>query len=402
MTRPTDVRVLGALAPYHRGFCAELAALGYAPLSASNLVGLMAHLSRWLRRHRLHPHELTPDRIAQFLHARRRRGYTCWLSERGLRPLLDYLRRLQIVPLSHPPVADTPVDHFLDRYGVHLLRERGLALSTVRPRQQVARRFLAPFVASERLEFDRLTSGDVTQFIMHECRHSSIGSAKLLVTALRSLLRFLHMEGHTATSLAAAAPAIAGWRGSALPQALDSVQVRRLLESCDRRTAVGRRDFALLLLLVRLGLRAGEVAALQLGDVDWRSGEILIRGKGRHDERLPLPPDVGAALAAYLRRGRPRSASRVVFLRDRAPHDALSRGAITVRVAAACARAGIARVGAHRLRYTAATQMLQRGSSLAEVAQVLRHRSLTTTAIYAKVDRRALRALAQPWPGGRA
>ena len=396
MTRPIDIRFRGPLAPYHRGFCAELETQGYAPLSASNLVRVFAHLSRWLQNHRLEPHELTLDRVSKFLRSRQR--YTHWRSERGLAPILDYLRRLGVMP---PPshVADTPLDQFLDHLGDYLQRERGLALATIRRRQRIARRFLAPFVDSQGIHFENLTSGDVTRFVLRECRQWSVGFAKVVVTDLRSLLRFLHLEGHTSTCLAAAAPAIAGWRGQALPQGLDPTHVRRLLKSCDRRTAIGRRDYAILMLLVRLGLRAGEATALQLDDVDWRHGEILIRGKGRRDERLPLPPDVGRALMAYLRRGRPRSTSRAIFLRSRAPYGALQT--VAGRVGQVCIRGGMARLGAHRLRHTAATEMLQKGCSLPEVAQVLRHRSLSTTAIYAKVDRKALRALAQPWPGGR-
>ena len=175
-----------------------------------------------------------------------------------------------------------------------------------------------------------------------------------------------------------------------------------LLRSCGRRNAVGRRDYALLMLLVRLGLRASEVVQLQLDDIDWLNGEILVRGKGRRCERLPLPPDVGEALAAYLRRGRPPGGSRALFLRAKAPHDGLRPTSITCIVYRAGDRAGLSRVGAHRLRHTAATEMLHAGAPLSEIAQVLRHRTATTTAIYAKVDRRQLRELAQPWPGGTA
>ena len=399
MNEHTRVRVRGPLAPHADGLCADLVAQGYTALSAANQMRLMAHVSRWLHSRRLRPQELTPQRVEQFLRARRRAGYTAWLSERGLAPLLGHLRRIQILPAPCPPVAHTALDRLLERYDNYLLHERGLVTTTVRSRQVVARRFLSACLPCDRLELDRLTAADVTRFVLQECRACSVGSAKLIVTALRSLLHFLFLEGLTPAPLASAAPAVAGWRLSGLPRAVEPWQAARLLRSCDRRTPIGRRDYAILMLLVRLGLRAGEVVALELADIDWRCGEILIRGKGRQQERLPLPMDVGEALVAYLRRGRASVGCDRVFLRSCAPQGALASTGPTSVVYRASERAGLPRVGAHRLRHTAATHMLQRGASLPEIAQVLRHRSLMTTAIYAKVDRAALRGLAQPWPG---
>jgi integrase len=196
-----------------------------------------------------------------------------------------------------------------------------------------------------------------------------------------------------------AVPKVASWRLATLPKAVDTATVKALLASCDRRTSFGRRDFAVLMMLVRLGLRAGEVTSLHLEDIDWRAGEILIRGKGPRLERLPLPVDVGEAIAGWLRRGRPRCSTREVITRVRAPHEALTSGGISAIVHAACLRAGVDHIHAHRLRHTAATDMLRAGAGLVEIGQVLRHRSLITTAIYAKVDRAGLRELASPWPG---
>jgi integrase/recombinase XerD len=230
-----------------------------------------------------------------------------------------------------------------------------------------------------------------------------VGSAKLIVCALRSLLRWLHLTGQMPASLASAVPPVAGWRLSGMPKGLEAGELRRLLASCDRRTRAGRRDYAVMLLLSRLGLRAGEVAGLGLDDIDWRRGELTIRGKGNRAERLPLPADVGAAIAAYLRRGRPATAGgRSVFVRVHAPHRALTTGGVTMIVFDAAQRAGLGRLHAHRLRHTAATAMLHAGSPLPEVGQVLRHSSMLTTAIYAKVDRSALAVLARPWPAGPA
>jgi site-specific recombinase XerD len=221
-----------------------------------------------------------------------------------------------------------------------------------------------------------------------------------MVTALRSLLRFLHVDGAIDRPLASAVPSVAGWSLSSLPKALGSDQVAALLTSCNRNASTGRRDFAILTLLVRLGLRAGEVAALSLDDIDWRRGEITVRGKGNRLDRLPLPDDVGRAIVEYLRHARPRAAlGRTVFVLVHAPYRALTSTAVTTVVANAGRRAGIGLIGAHRLRHTAATTMLHAGGSLTEIGQVLRHRRVLTTAIYAKVDWHALRLVARPWPG---
>jgi integrase len=244
-----------------------------------------------------------------------------------------------------------------------------------------------------------MKAADVTGFVLATCPGRAVGSAKLIVCAVRSLLRWLHMSGVVATPLAAAVPSVAGWRLSSLPRALEPGQLRSLLAACDRRTPAGRRDYAILLLLSRLGLRAGEVARLGLDDIDWRRGEFAISGKGNRAERLPLPADVGAAIAAYLRRGRPGTAEgRSVFVRVHAPHRGLTTGGVTMVVFDAAQRAGLPKMHAHRLRHTAATAMLRAGSPLSEVGQVLRHRSALSTAIYAKVDRDALAVLARPWP----
>ena len=218
------------------------------------------------------------------------------------------------------------------------------------------------------------------------------------MVGLRSFLRFAYIEGLTPKRLDSAVPTVPRWRAGALPRSIDPKAVRRLLSSCDRRTAVGLRDHAIILCLWRLGLRAGEVVAMRLDDVDWRAGEVVVHGKGARDERLPLPVEVGESVAGYVRRGRPRHDAHALFLRANAPLGPLSGSGVRWVVYSACDRAGLKRVGAHRLRHTAAAQLPQ-GASLEEVAQVLRHRSIDTTAIYSKIDLRALSAVAQPWPG---
>lgn len=393
------VRVTGPLEPYAVGFGAELCRLGYTPLSAANQLRLMAHLSRWLAAQGLDSAGLAPAGVAGFLAARRAAGYTQWLSVRGLEPLLGYLREVGVAPRPVAPVVVAPVEVLLERYRGYLIGERGLTAATVRGYVDLVRPFLAARAGADGLGLDALTAAEVSAFVLSAVRGRCSGSAKLLVTALRSLLRFLHVAGMLPAALAPAVPSAAGWRLAGLPQALDAGQLHWLLIGCDRDTATGLRDFAILTLLVRLGLRRGEVAALMLDDIDWRAGEIVIRGKSDRQERLPLPVDVGAAVVAYLRRRPVAQGCRAVFLRARAPHRALNAATVTSIVSCAGNRAGLGQIGAHRLRHTAATQMLRAGAPLTEIGQVLRHRSALSTAIYAKVDRDALRALARPWPG---
>jgi len=247
-----------------------------------------------------------------------------------------------------------------------------------------------------------LNASDVTAFVLQASSRYSTGTTKYIVTVLRSLLRYLYLRGRLTVDLTGAVPAVASRRLCGLPKALDSGQVQRLLRACDRRRHIGRRDYAVLLLMVRLGLRACEVASLRLDDIDWKSGEFLVHGKGRCEEPLPLPTDVGEALGCYLHVSRPRTCERQVFLGARAPYRPLHRSAVSAIVCRALARAGLPRGNAHRLRHTAATQMLRAGACLDEVAQVLRHRSHCTTAIYAKVDRVALHTVTRPWPGERS
>lgn len=400
MDKASRVRVGGRLAPYAPGFREELLGRGYAARSAQTHLVLMAQLSRWLDETRLDPGEFTAGRLDEFLCANRAKGHRFPRSAVGLVPLVDYLRGVGAVPPPPAPVP-TAAEELLERFRVYLVCERGLAAGTIVGYLHAGARFLDALEEAGR-DVGSLTQAEVNGFLLAEWGRRSIASAKNLVSGLRSLLRFLHLQGITAVSLAGAVPAVAGWCGTSLPRGIDAGSVKRLLASCDRRTAKGRRDFAILMLLTRLGMRAGEVAALELGDLDWRTGEIVIRGKGNRLERLPLPVDVGEALAGYVRRGRPRSEQPQLFLRVLAPHRGLTVGAISVIVHAACDRADLPSIGTHRLRHTVASELLRRGAGLPEIGQVLRHRSIASTSIYAKADTAALRQLARPWPGGAA
>ncbi|MFQ5791878.1 MAG: tyrosine-type recombinase/integrase [Acidobacteriota bacterium] len=390
---PSRFRITGPLVPYVEGFWSALLGQGYTPLPSANLIRLMAHLSRWLVAKRLAVEELCQAHIEEFLQFRKQAGYTAFLSKRGLQPLLRYLERAGALSLRQEEEgAQTPLGRLLESYKNYLLRERALTFPTVRFYLRIARQFLSEHDGS-----CRFTASDVVGFILQETRKSSVGFAKYKVTALRSFLRYLYVLGQLTVDLTTAVPSVAGWRLAFLPRALAPEDVQRLLRSCDR-----RRDFAILLLLSRLGLRRGEVASLVLDDIHWTQAEVVVQSKGHQGDRLPLPHDVGKALVSYVCRSRPRVDSRSLFLRMRAPYHGLDPSAVTAIVHRACQRAGLATVGAHRLRHTAATEMLRHGASLSEIAHVLRHRDLNTTAIYAKVDRTTLRTLAQPWPGGAA
>ena len=296
-----------------------------------------------------------------------------------------------------PTIVDDPVEQLLADYRRYLLIERGLSQKTIVNYEPVARLFLAGRERPGGLALERVSAADVSMFLVAECPKRSVSGARDLASALRAFLRYLHVAGLIEAPLVWAVPSVADLRDRTLPRGLEPAAVRKLLAGCDRRRTVGRRDYAILLLLARLGLRRGEVATIQLEDIDWRAGELLIRGKGSRQDVLPLPVDVGEAVVSYLRR-RTRCESRTLFLRMTAPLRGLNPSTVGWIVREACTRAGLPRVGAHRLRHTAATGMLREGASLAEIGQVLRHREQKTTAQYAKVDRRALRALARPWP----
>jgi integrase/recombinase XerD len=399
MNDPSRVRVTGPLALYASGFRDELAARGYAPGSAAMQLQLAAELSRWLEGHGLDVGDLTSARVEAFFGFRRARVRRLFVSPRALRLLLEYLDGIGVLPAGEP-VPPTPIDRLVERYARYLCDERALAGGTVRRYVYVARRYLS--ACSPDGDVESLGALEVIAFVRAECEGRTAGWGKGVATVVRSLLRFLHREGLLTVPLAQAVPAPAGWKAASLPESLTAAQVTALLAACDRRTPAGRRDRAVVLLTTRLGLRAGEIAALELADVDWVHGTLRVRGKGGRVDLLPVPADVGRALADYVRHARPRVSGSSLFRRIGAPHGRLAPTTVTGIVYRACDRAGLPRVGAHRLRHTAATLMLGGGASLPEIAQVLRHRSPTTTAIYAKVDRRALSDLAWPWPGGAA
>lgn len=405
MKRPSWPDVTGPLESHAAGYRKELSRLGCSRWTASAHMYLIADVSRWLDQRELEPAEFSSAAVGQFLADRLADGRVVRLSPRGLIPLLGYLRGLGVVAEEAAPEAAGPVGRLLDEFVEYLTSERGLAPGTIVGYRRVAGLFLiscAPDQTVVGCGAERLGAAEINAFLLSECARRSVGSASNMVTALRALMRFLYLRGYTLASLADCVPHGAAWRDSGRSRALEPDEVRRLLASCDRRTATGRRDFAILTVLARLGLRANEVASLSLGDVDWRAGEITVTGKGARRDRLPVPVDVGRALADYCRRGRPRNEHRALFLHARAPYAALSSSAITHVVMQACRRAGLAPVRAHRLRHTSASAMRRAGAPLFEIGQVLRHRWVVSTALYAKDDLDALASIARPWPGGAA
>jgi site-specific recombinase XerD len=392
----------GPLASHFDGFAALLAAEGYARATLKDKLRLVAHLSRWLQQQSLPLTALDEQCVTQFLadHRCHQIGHG---AEATCRRLLSYLRELGSIP---PPVAiidDTPLKRIEGDYRHYLAAERGLAVATIANYIPTVRLFLKEHCAATQVSLSEISSQDIHRFLLHHAPAVSRGRAKLMVTALRSFFGFLRQRGAIALDFASAIPAVPNWRLTGLPQPLGPEQVEALLASCDRQTLIGQRDYAILLLLARLGLRAGEVVALTLDDIDWDTGTLTVRGKGDRRERLPLPQDVGEALANYLRQSRPQCITRRVFIRLHAPHGGFSSSvAIDDVVRRALVRTGLDpdSKGAHLLRHSLATRLLGSGASLEEIGQLLRHTHPQTTEIYAKVDLCALRALAQPWPGG--
>jgi site-specific recombinase XerD len=288
-----------------------------------------------------------------------------------------------------------PFEELVEQYRRWLTFERCLSAGRIEAYVREARRFLRE---RQGRELRGLTLDEVTGYVVQGCRRRRSGSARDLVTGLRSLLGYLYLEGITDRQLAPAVPTPAAWRGTWLPKGLTAEELAALLAAFDASTVIGRRDYAVVVMLARLGLRAGEVCALTLDDLDWAQGEIVVHGnKANRTERLPLPVDVGEAIVAYLRDGRPKTACRAVFVRTNGA-GGLSAAGVWGVVKRAVVRAGLASGSAHRLRHSAGTAMLRAGASLAEVGQVLRQRSSQVTAHYAKVDFAALRAVALPWP----
>ena len=393
----------GPLGVYVDAFAALLQEQGYSPQSARMQTRLVADFSRWLRRQGLAANDLSPQKLEAYLkyrkhHLRPKRG-----DASALQRVLSLLRAEGVVDQERPRSVKGPRERVEKGFEQYLSQERGLSQATVMNYLPFVRQFLLERFGSERIRLSKLCAADIIGFVQRHAHDFSFGRTKLMLSALRAFLRHLRHRGKITTDLAACVPCVPNWSFASLPKFLLPGQVQQVLDHCDRQTETGKRDFAILLLLARLGLRAGEVVSLTLDDIDWDASLLTVRSKGGRWTQLPLPGDVGDALACYLQYGRPRCSSRRVFIRSRAPRVGFANSvAICSLVESALIRAGVdsPRKGAHLFRHTLATEMLRQGASLAEIGELLRHRHPNTTTIYAKVDLPALRGLSLPWPGG--
>jgi len=402
--RPTILHRLheGPLGPYIDEYATRLVGQGLAQSTGTRTLRLIAHLSRWLERRGLEIDALDESALDRYRRYRARTRRLGFGDPIALRRFLVWARDVDICRC--PPSAPlSPHEQVQADFNNYLSQEIGLAPRTLEHYATLLEGFLREHVGSDGPRWSTLNAVEVLRFFRHHARRRSPEYLQRLRTALRSFLRYLQYRGETQIDLSSCIPGVRRWRLSSVPRHISTAQVRRTLGSCDRRTAVGKRDYAILLVLARLGLRAIEVATLSLDDIDWEAGKLLLDAKGGERAVMPLPTDVGEAICNYLQDGRPRSDSRRVFLRHNAPHVGFVKsGSISAIVKLALQRASVdvPFKGAHVLRHTLATQMLNHGASLREIGHVLRHRRPDTTSIYAKVDLPALRSVALPWPEG--
>lgn len=394
----------GPIAPYLGMFAKSLDATGYSVKWIHRQVLLGACFSRWLGQKAVALQDITSDHLTRYLRYRARRVQPRNGDHAALAHLVDFLRHEGVVPEERLAVPEpSSVDHCVSAYEVYLREGRALATATIVNYVPFVRDFLKHRFGAGSVKLSCLSAADVVHFVRYQAPRLHRKRAKLMTTALRSFLSYARFCGEVDVDLAAAVPVVPNWSMASIPRAIAPQQVRQLLASIDRRTATGRRDYAIVLLLARLGLRSGEVASLQLDDIDWKAGQLSVHGKSGYRNDLPLPADVGKAIAAYLKRDRPQSTSRCVFLRVRAPacgfQGANAIGSI-VRHCLQRSDVSAPTFGAHQFRHGLATEMLRRGASLGEIGDLLGHRHPQTTTIYTKVDLKALRKLAPPWPGG--
>lgn len=393
----------GPLASHISLFSKWVSSQGYAFGSVGLETRIAAFFSQWLGRKGVRLRDVSMDHARLFLRQRARARRSTRSDRAALRRLIDFLQQGQLIPPAKViAVHLAPVDHCVQGFERYLREDRALAEVTITHYVPFVRDLLKHRFGEGPVKLLRLTAADIVRFVQDQAQRLPVKQAKLMTTALRSFLRYARHRGELRLDLVAAVPIVANWSRVSIPRAIPPDQVRQLLSSIDRHTAMGRRDYAILLLLARLGLRAGQVASLELDGVDWSMGKLSVRGKGGRPSELPLPAEVGKAIAAYLRRGRPPSASRRLFLRVRAPHRGFQDStSVSTLVAHALKRAGIDAPtrGAHQFRHGLASEMLRNDASLAEIGAVLGHAHPDTTRIYTKIDLKALRAIAQPWPG---
>jgi site-specific recombinase XerD len=395
----------GPLGVHMDGFAEHLFEQGYTRQYGRNKLWLLRELSRWLERHGLKAADLNEKRLAEFARERSRRHRPLRGGNRAtLAHFLKHLRRAGAAPTPIPRLPRDAKSRLERAFVEYLSQERGVCQATIDNYLHEVSRFLAHRCTRRAPSPSQIRAKDLNAFVLRRAQRVGAKRAKLTVSALRSFCQFLRFRGDLKHDLSGAVLTVPNWRLTSLPKSLAPNEVSRLLRKCDQRTATGQRNFTVLLVLARLGLRAKEIVLMTLEDIDWEAGEVIVRGKGSRHERMPLPRDVGRALAMYVRLWRPRCATRRLFVRLKAPFQGFSHSeTVSSIVRRALARAGLRppTTGAHLLRFTLASNLLRRGGSLPEVAEILRHRHPDTTALYAKVDLNALRTAAPRWPGVR-
>lgn len=375
---------------------------GYSTVTARYSVRIVNCFIRWLTERHFDRGDINEQLTARFFEDEDRGCGLRGGDPAAINRFIEVLREAGTIAPALPRSLD-PTDQILERYRAYLDHRHGLNPRSCGAYVRFTRPFLRDMSITRPGHFARLTPTDVLGYVERHARDASAATAVAMCSRLRSFLRYLQVEGLIVNDLAACVPSVKKWRFTALPTYLSAAQLQQVLRSCDQNTVAGRRDYAVLLLLSRLGLRAQEVATLTLDDIDWRSGQFRIQGKGRQRATMPLPPDVGAAIAAYLRKGRPVSDRRQLFLSVRPPHLGFPPTSGIRDIAARALRragiSGIAHRGSHIFRHSLATELLRSGAALTQISQVLRHRDHNTTRIYAKVDLASLRTLSLPWPG---
>jgi site-specific recombinase XerD len=392
----------GILGPYVDELANMLSERGYTRHTVRAQFGWIGGFSRWLESNGIALREMSRKHLAQYLLQRAKQRQSG--EEAALERVLQLLEQKGVIRKGDGDVLieNSQVEEIVKNYCVYLKKERRLSQSTIRYYGDFCRRFLSQLVVDKKLIITSIQAAEVIKFVQQQRAVSSNVHAKQLTSALRSFLRYASFQGLTNSNLESAVPAVANWALPNIPRAMPLDNVQRILRACDQRTLLGKRDFAILLLLVRLGLRAGEVVSLRLDDIDWDTGCVHVRGKGGHHAQLPLPTDVGKAIAAYLKQ-RPKNESRALFLTVKAPVGSLGdQATVGAVVRRALKHAGVDSQykGAHQLRHALATRLLREGASLAEIGDLLRHQHIQTTTVYAKVDVSSLRSLALTWPGG--
>ena len=393
----------GPLSPYLNRFANAASTKGYAVRTIHHRVLLAAGFSQWLKQKGIEPCSITSDHPKQYLQYR----YCLLRPSRGdraaLRHLIEFLRLDGVIPAEKTDVPQaTEAELCVHAYEEYLRETRALATSTIVSYVPFIRRFLQHCFGNGPVTLSHLCASDVVEFVRHQAKRLKRKQAKTMTTALRSFLNYVHYDSEETLELVATVPVVANWSNTSIPRAISTDQVHQLLTSISRDTSTGRRDYAILLLLARLGLRASEVVFLELDDIEWNTGTLHLRAKGGVRKEFPMSHEVGEAIADYLRRGRPISNSRRVFLRTKAPIQGFrgpSGVSCVVRRSLKNAEVNAPSFGAHQFRHGLATEMLRQGASLSEIGDVLGHRHPDTTRIYAKVDVKALRTLALPWPG---